>query len=1141
MIRARCCLHVWAVCSLSLLVWQTSAAWAKPPVAPPTDTPPSADKADKSLREQTIYVPYDKLRQVFQQHGRGVFVPYEKFQELWRAAQKAAAPPTDVRPPLGAMLSSADSEAVAGNDVLRVKARLRIDLLAEGWQEVPLRLADTAITAATIDGQPARILGGPEQGYRLLVLKKDRPPEQIELVLEYARSITKTPGQNQVTFAAPQAPVSRWQIRIPQPGVKVSVEPMIATAEAPQGKPGHAAAETVVEAFVGAAPSVRIQWTPRAEGASGLEALASVETLQQVWITEGVVRTRAQLNYTITRAELGQLLVEVPADQKVAGLVDPNVRQWSVAPAGAAQRITVQLFEPAKASQSLAVELEKLLAGQAAGSVAVPVVKAVGVGRQQGMVTVDVAQGLRAEPTRTSGLVQQDKADLPRDLTGNWAFAYRFAAVPFELALALEKVAPQVSVDTLVEAYLDPERLVLDATLAYTVERAGLFRLEVELPAGFELRQVRGRKAGEFEPLQVDSYRREGEKKNRLVVELARRALGRVALGLELAVELHEPALNVPGEQSARIGLPVPVPAPGTFQRANGRLVVNAPESLRVNPARDDGLRSVTFEEAFQPVPSARGGSFPASRPVLAFAYTQEPKLELAAQRLRPQVSVAQLLVARVEEGQVKYEATFFVNVRYSGVKSLRIDVPKGIVPRLRNLTKTLRDAPLAPQPKDVEPGYVACGFTGQSELLGDVRLDLTWDDQEQLGKLQLGKSATLAVPWLKPREVDVAWGQVVLAKTETIDIHEADGAKGLRPIDPQHDLMPGAAVPGAARALEFRDQWSLGLVATRYALEEVKRTSIERAVVRVVVTAADQLSVQALYRIRSARQRLELALPEGVQFDTQPLRLDGRPVVLERGGPGRFFVPLVNPNPANSFLLELRYTLPGDGRRIALPDFSGEMSAADARPAVQRVYVCVYLPPHKLLLARHGPWNEEFGWTLDPQWRWRPTCNDEHLVRWVCEPGPTPDSFQTDRQVYAFSALAPVADQPLRLALIGENAFVTTLLVAMVVLGLLLLPVRPVVRAIVLGSVVVLVVLGGLYWPIATRQVLDVRFAAAAVVVLVMWKVWQVMRRPRPVAAPRASSEATTPLPPPVPPVEPAPAAPADEPRREEGEASHG
>jgi len=46
-------------------------------------------------------------------------------------------------------------------------------------------------------------------------------------------------------------------------------------------------------------------------------------------------------------------------------------------------------------------------------------------------------------------------------------------------------------------------------------------------------------------------------------------------------------------------------------------------------------------------------------------------------------------------------------------------------------------------------------------------------------------------------------------------------------------------------------------VAATRYQLEAVKHTSIERGLIRVVVTRGGPLAVQALYRVRSAGQRL--------------------------------------------------------------------------------------------------------------------------------------------------------------------------------------------------------------------------------------------------------------------------------------------
>ena len=73
---------------------------------------------------------------------------------------------------------------------------------------------------------------------------------------------------------------------------------------------------------------------------------------------------RAARVQRISRAELRQLSVEVPADQKVINLFDANVRQWSVEKSGSVQKIAIALFEPARSSQQVNIELERLSSGQ---------------------------------------------------------------------------------------------------------------------------------------------------------------------------------------------------------------------------------------------------------------------------------------------------------------------------------------------------------------------------------------------------------------------------------------------------------------------------------------------------------------------------------------------------------------------------------------------------------------------------------------------------------------------------------------------------------------------------------------------------------------------------------------------------------
>ena len=133
----------------------------------------------------------------------------------------------------------------------------------------------------------------------------------------------------------------------------------------------------------------------------------------------------------------------------------------------------------------------------------------------------------------------------------DWAFSYRYASVPYELALDIEKVQPQITVDSLVEAALLPDRLTLDLTAIYTIEKAGVFRLELDVPAGYDVQRVRGANVAGATPVAVDSHYLEGAKKTRLVVNLSRKALGRVGLAVQLQKDMHQPELLTPTGKTA--------------------------------------------------------------------------------------------------------------------------------------------------------------------------------------------------------------------------------------------------------------------------------------------------------------------------------------------------------------------------------------------------------------------------------------------------------------------------------------------------------------------------------------------------------------------------------------------------------------
>ena len=1082
-----------------------------PPKPTPEDVAKAEGKPETPLREQTIYIPYAKLRSLFEKEGRGVFLPYDKFQQLWNAAQAAGKRIEEIKPPIGALISEIDSVAVINDkaDVVEVTATIKLEVLREGWNEVPLRLKDAAIRSAKIGDTAARLLHDPATGYKLLFEKKGKEPEQQTLKLVYARAYNKSPGANSVQFDAPQAPVNRWEIRVSQPGVKVNVHPKLSATEASaemanEGKPEDKK-ETVVEAFVGAADQVRIDWTPKAEGAAGLAALATVQVRQEVTIDERVVRTRATLVYEISRADLSKLTVAVPRDHDVVNVFDDNVKGWTQKDDPLGRVITVDLFQPARGTQNLVIELEKIIADKempnemARRSVKIPVVRAIDVGRQQGILVVRVAESLRNEVESRLDLLQIDAAELPQPLAGQaWTYAFRYSRAAYDLTLSVESVKPQVEVDQLAEVFIEPQQTTITLLAIYNITRAGVFQLEVDVPEGYDVRSVTGRNVAGAAGVQVDSHHladrdikvmengmeKTIKSKSRLNVNLSRKALGRVALLVELQKRLEDPNLLTPTGKASAIDIPVMRVNPTSVARSQGRLLVYTPESLDVHPTPTEtvGLRPISPAEAVQGMESLRVGRFPLLRELLAFAFTQEPaRLKAEALRRKPYIDVHETLIARVEQDVVKYEAIFDFDVKYSSVKSLRLDVPTALVKDLHK-QNTIRHRPLDPQPGDVSPGYTALELAGEAELLGPVQVKFTWD--QELGELAPGKSVQIRLPVWKAVGADRFRGQIAATRAETIDIGVDGEATGLRPIDPRVDLK--IRVPDAARAFEFHDAWSLALLATRYELESVKKTSVEVGLVRAVVIPSGQIDVQAMYRLLSAKQRIRVILPEGAAFDTQPLRINGQTVSLEKDEKENLFIPLAGHSPDAAVVVELRYHYKGNASDLRVPTFVEEETA------VQQIYLAAYMQEEQQLLGMTGPW------TAENRDHWPPTphgdSSDQHLLNQIKQNVAGCDTlgndFRTSGKLYLFSALRPTESDSLRLVSLNRTALHILVFLVIAVIGLAL-TIRPIgERLWFLAAVVVALVLIAVLMPTLAKAVITGSLTAAIGLVLLVWLV---------------------------------------------------
>jgi hypothetical protein len=1073
--------------------------------------------SEKTVTEKTIYIPYEKLRNIFEQPGRGVFVPYDEFKALWDAARAQQPVKTSSVIPVKAMITETSNTATITEEVVQVESTISIELLKDGWHEIPLRLADAAITKAVIGEEKAKILGSPDGGYRLLVEKKKaekiensennaQKPEHLELTLHYAKSIEKSPGRNSVSFEVPQSPLGRWKIIVPESGVKIDFTPLVAAAEK-----NATEKETVFEAFVGTVPKIQIAWTPKAEGATGLEALTSVQLLQQTTIDENILRTSARFDYSISRAAINNLAVRIPKDQKVAGVFDPNIRKWSVEPKDDAQIIRIELFEPAREHQTVQLEFEKLRNNNES-KVIVPEISVVDAGRMQGILVVRAADELNIETVTSNGLLRMDASELPEMLrkSGNiiWDAAYRIPATSYALELAVSKVEPRITATSQINVRIHAHLLETEMLTLFDIEKAGIFQVSFEIPAGSRSFSVVGWQASiqtnnpatdySYLPVQVDSHTvtpaAENAVTQTLTVNFKQKAIGKAGLRIMLQKTLNEPYLVLQSATGKSVDLPVTLPmlSKGIAEKYDRKLLICAEPAFRISPINSEGFQSISLQQLQSPAWHLNTSFGQFGFLVADSAAT----LTLHAERRQPQLTLRELRTVRIDEGSIKNEAKFYYEILFSTIKSLRIDVPeklsgrlhiskagKGKNPNIRNDAADWREQMMTPQPDDVAEGYVAWEFATKSSLFGTGVLELAWEDE--LAQPEIGKSLTIDIPKLLPKKQqpsDRIWGQIIVSKSQSIDLGESETTKGLKPIDPQYDISEQDRINNAVAAFEFHDDWTLQLIATRYKIEEMKRTSIEQGFVRANLSFSKfgtEISAQALFQIRSVLQRLDLAMPPNSKINS--VHINGRRVVLETdnadGKTPRFMIPLTSVPPDTPFILDIRYFIPPDGKnRIEIPSFPD--SGGSSEPAVQKVYLVVYVPEEWVITGYDkGIWSKDFSFYRHSGFisEFTNVINQPNVSVPLSDllsklPGVLSDSFLVNGTPYLFSALHPREGDSLQVYVWSDLGCGVVFFIITVIIGLYLLRYSWIRRFQITIFLVILCVLLGFAFPTFTQ-----------------------------------------------------------------------
>lgn len=432
---------------------------------------PAASQAEPAgvpvLRGASVTLPWTEVRGLL-----------EKVHEASRREEERS---REAEPPSDALYLGASYSASVGRSSTAFEARLRIDLLTDGWHRIPLLGAGPSIVSATLDGEPARLVLE-EERYHLVARGRGRRT----LVMRFVLPRGTEAGDSNLDLRVPGFPRNRLELVIPRPGITVGIEPAGSVRHTESG------GTTRVVADIPWTEQLRITWAgalPASEvQAARIQRRCAVSQL--VSVGGGLIRLDARLTFSILQGKIERFDLRLPPDTTLLDVSGDVVREHRVIRNAGGSAVAVSLSRPVTGTFAVRVQAERTLDG--GESALVPELSILDVEREWGHVGVTATTNIEVDPTGTKGLTRIDVKELPAEV---WQVAqhpvllsYKYFGHPYELRLAVRRhddlpVLESTIDSAFVTTFATGDGKLLHSALLQTKNTHKQF-LKARLPAG---------------------------------------------------------------------------------------------------------------------------------------------------------------------------------------------------------------------------------------------------------------------------------------------------------------------------------------------------------------------------------------------------------------------------------------------------------------------------------------------------------------------------------------------------------------------------------------------------------------------------------------------------------------------------------
>ncbi len=1044
---------VLSVCSFTM-VWGQNGSDGNNSNAPPTK----------------VYVPYKELKGVFEAEDQGVFLPYKEFQKLWKAAQGRPAPTS--KAPFEFLISTARFKGNVQEEIATLRLELTIDILADGWVQVPVGLGQVAVSEAelleTENAKVVPLLRVADGQYIFVTKGKGR----YVLALDFVRQLDTQPGLAVLNFRIPPAAITTLALLIPEENLKVDVQPMLA-ATTSQVKIDDTNT-TRLQAFLGSTKEVRLSWKPKTEAAAELEPVIICEQFQHISVGEALISHEVKLDYNIHRGGVDSFAIQLPGQFRVTDVSGANIAKWDIEDANQtpgghkAKWLKIKLFSAAKNKYTLNVKMERFLQ-EAQTQVALVPITTAQVLRRSGLIGITYSPRRLVHLQDVKNLARVDTGQLPKNLQNRpGVTAYRFITSDYSGTIAIETTSPRISVTQNWMLGVDSDQLQLRGQIHYNVERTGIFELNMNFPEPWELQSV-------GPPTLVDDHELKGQGKDRVLhILLKSERTGAFDLNLMARTDRAQP--QEPVEFS------LPLADANDLQLYQGQLMLLMAEQLRAEVEEVRQIQAIPLKQA------KKWGPIAGLAPAMAFEFRAIDRKKEAGGKFKIAVKPAQVSaivhrLVNIQPGSVEQEAIVQYRVRYAPVETFYLKMPAefadaGVQITGPNLKETPRIDELPPDQQektdeatadDIKWAYYKIVL--QSKVTGSYQLTVQARRTFQAG--QAGKPATVrVVPILAAGKLSDQSGHIAIAKSDTLAIGEPD-IENLIPADPGSaaDLPYSSHRKTASLAFKYNTppfKLTLPVVAQKEAT--VFTTIVSGAIIEQILARDGALNTHATFMLATSQgDRLPITLPDGAKLTA--VLLNGNEAPVETGvSADNYIVRLPHSaGQVSKFVLEISYGLNG----IRASNLTAPMLPEEI--PVQQTLWRLWIPENYYFLG------------YDRVFARLNSSQGNSMLRTMASRQPSQVQFKLPRQGKDLNFIRQGAPGKLSVFVVGKEAFSILIWALIIAAGAAMLKLSGYHRALIILAAGLAAGLVHLYLPLLVSKVISAGFFAA-VLVLLLW-----------------------------------------------------